>query len=576
MNALLAKLRESGHLRRVDVTLGEWLARAFPAAPPEAALAAALAARAVADGHSALELARAQAWLEGLDATGRTPALPELVHWRDALRASAAVLTDGTGDGLRPLVLDAQGRVYLHRYFEYELQLARALVIRAQSTAIPASDPSPPSRSADTDPAQQRAIDTALARRFTLVTGGPGTGKTYVAVRILAALAQQAHARGAPLRIALAAPTGKAAARLKEAVHAGSATLALPDDIAALIPGEAHTVHRLLGLSPWSATPRHQHETPLPFDVVVVDEISMLDLPLMAKLIDAVAPAARLVLLGDPAQLAAIEAGNVLGALVDAARAAPIADCHVALTTSHRFGAGSSLAGFARAIAAGDGESALAIGAAGGDVELAAPAPSNALLDAAAEAYAGVLDAGDPAAALRAARAFRVLTALRHGPAGCLALDQTIAQRLQRRAGVRADERWWQGRLLMVTANRPELGLFNGDSGVVWPDANGAMQVWFEAGDGPRAFAPAALPPHEGAFALTVHKAQGSEFDRIALVTGPDSAVLTRELLYTGVTRARASMVVHSTGETLRAGIERCTLRMTGLADRVREAAAGT
>jgi len=167
-----------------------------------------------------------------------------------------------------------------------------------------------------------------------------------------------------------------------------------------------------------------------------------------------------------------------------------------------------------------------------------------------------------------------MLTALRHGPSGCLAFDRAIAQRLQRNAGARGDEHGWPGRLILVTANRPELGLFNGDTGVIWPDADGSPRAWFEAGGGtPRALPVAALPPHEGAFALTVHKAQGSEFERVALVTGPDSAVLTRELLYTGVTRARTAVTLYSSLDTLRAGIERRTLRMTGLADRLREAA---
>lgn len=175
---------------------------------------------------------------------------------------------------------------------------------------------------------------------------------------------------------------------------------------------------------------------------------------------------------------------------------------------------------------------------------------------------------------MRAARDFRALTALRHGHCGCLALDAAIAARLQRLAGVRGAEQMWRGRLILITANRPELGLFNGDTGVIWADAGGAKQAWFEGSDGtPRVLPVAALPPYEGAFALTVHKAQGSEFERIALVTGPDSAVLTRELLYTGVTRARSRITLYTTPDTLRAGIERRTLRFTGLADRLREAA---
>jgi exodeoxyribonuclease V alpha subunit len=596
MSTSAADLARSTRLRRVDAALGEWVARAFPDVAPEVTAAAALAARAIADGHSALALDQAQAWLDGIAGDGKPTALPDAGAWHDILRASPAVHAhDGSASpDTRPLVLDAQRRVYLRRYFEYERELARTLITRATgphtesretrrscdspfgpaSPFAPASclrSPSPESRFTDIDPEQQRAIEVALAHRFTLVTGGPGTGKTHGVVRILAALAQ--HAPHEPLRIALAAPTGKAAARLGESLRAQLAGPALPEAVARQIPRDAQTVHGLLGVSPWRATPKFHRALPLPFDVIVVDEVSMVDLPLMAKLVDAVPETARLILLGDPDQLSAVEAGNVLGALVQAARDGPLADCHVALTRSHRFGTDSALGALARAIALGDVDAALHACERDAAVAIADETRVARFFDDAVAAFRAVVDAHDPAEALRAARGFRVLTALRQGTSGCIAIDRAIAAGLQRRLGARVDDRWWQGRLILVTANRPELKLFNGDTGVAWPDADGVPKVWFDGSDGkPRALAPAALPPHEGAFALTVHKAQGSEFDRVALVTGPDSAVLTRELLYTGVTRARSGIAVYSTVETLRTGIGRRTLRMTGLADRLREA----
>ncbi|HET9818560.1 MAG TPA: exodeoxyribonuclease V subunit alpha [Rhodanobacteraceae bacterium] len=575
MNAVLRKLAAARRLRRVDGALGDWLARAYPDAPPEAALAAALAARAIADGHSALALDLAQTWLDGLAGDGSASGLPEASAWCDALRQSPAVhVHDGKAPAARvPLVLDAKRRVYLRRYFDYELGLAQALITRAAGPDTGSRVPSHESRADGIDPEQQRAIDTALAHRFTLVTGGPGTGKTHSVVRMLVALARQAHTRGETLRIALAAPTGKAAARLSDSVHGQLARLDLPPAIAQQIPDRAGTVHRLIGLSPWQARPRFDRASPLPVDVLVVDEVSMVDLPLMAKLVDAVPEHARLILLGDPDQLAAVEAGNVLGALVEATDGGPLQHCHAPLVRSHRFGEGSALAALSAAIACGDADAALRTLAENGDATLVGHDAK--LPDEATARYRAVLDAPDPAEALRAARGFRVLTALRQGPSGCIAIDRAIAQRLQRAVGVRADAQWWRGRLLLVTANRPELDLFNGDTGVVWPDANGTLKAWFDGPQGVlRALAPAVLPPHEGAFALTVHKAQGSEFDRVALVTGPDSAVLTRELLYTGITRARSGIAVYSTADTLRAGIGRRTLRMTGLADRLREAAA--
>lgn len=302
----------------------------------------------------------------------------------------------------------------------------------------------------------------------------------------------------------------------------------------------------------------------------------MVDLPMMYKLANAVREDAMLILLGDPDQLAAVEAGDVLGALVEAAREPPLSQCHTHLTQSRRFARHGALGRLANAIAGGDAEAALATLQEDNDETwlLAENARSTRLVEDAAEAYRAVLDAADAGAALRAANDFRVLTALRHGSAGNLALNRAIEQRLKRHACVRADASWWRGRLLMVTANRDGLGLFNGDVGVVWPDKDGESKVWFEGTDGaPRAISPAALPPHEGAFALTVHKAQGSEFGRVALVLGADTPVLTRELLYTGVTRAREQVEIHGDEALLRAGVARRTQRWNGLADRLREAA---
>jgi exodeoxyribonuclease V alpha subunit len=495
------------------------------------------------------------------------------------LRATAgACRADGCTEPA-PLTLDPQGRVYLSRYFDAERRVAAALTAHATQPPPPFTEGTSDREArivagnGTLDPEQQRAIEVALTRGFTLITGGPGSGKTFTVAYVLAALAAAAGAK--PPRIALAAPTGKAAARLAEALHAQLAGMTLPAPLTASLPREPATLHRLLGISPWRAQPRHHAGAPLPFDVVVVDEASMVDLPLMARLVDALAPRARLILLGDPDQLAAVEAGNVLAALVDACRDDPFAACHVALSGSHRFGARSAIGALARAIAADDAEAALAVPrTAGPAVQWVDGDARDALVEHAYDAFGPLLSAGDPAAALAAARGFRVLTALRHGPWGCLAINRAIEARLKRRHALHMDGEWWKGQLVLVVANRPELGIFNGDTGVVWPDADRRPQVWFEGADGAlRAIPPAALPPHEGAFALTVHKAQGSEFDGIALVTGPDSAVLTRELLYTGVTRARSGLTLYADTDTLRAGIARRTLRMTGLADRLREAA---
>ncbi|HEX8777309.1 MAG TPA: exodeoxyribonuclease V subunit alpha [Rhodanobacter sp.] len=573
MSARLEQWVRNDWLRRADAALATWVARKFQDAAPEVVLAAALAARAVGDGHSALELARAPEWLARVGGQGKLPELPDGESWQASLRAAAGACRSDGRTTAAPLTLDPQGRVYLSRYFDAEQRVATALTAHATQSLPPFPGGAAFAGRATLDPEQQRAIEVALTRGFTLITGGPGSGKTFTVAYVLAALAVAAGAT--PPRIALAAPTGKAAARLAESLRAQLARMALPAPLAASLPREPATLHRLLGISPWRAQPRHHAGAPLPFDVVVVDEASMVDLPLMARMADALAPRARLILLGDPDQLAAVEAGNVLAALVDACRADPFAACHVALSGSHRFGARSAIGALGRAIAADDADAVLALlAAAGPQVRWVDGGTQGALVAQACDAFAPLLGARDPAAALAAARGFRVLTALRHGPWGCLAVNRAIEARLKRTHPLRVDGEWWQGRLVLVIANRPELGIFNGDTGVVWPDAGDQPQVWFESADGvARAIPPAALPPHEGAFALTVHKAQGSEFDDIALATGPDSAVLTRELLYTAVTRARSGITLYGEAETLRAGIARRTLRMTGLADRLREAA---
>jgi exodeoxyribonuclease V alpha subunit len=588
VNGPLARFRDAGRLRRVDTALAEWVQRSFPGAGDEAMVAAALAARAVADGHSALALDRAQVWLDRLEATGKSVELPAVAGWYDALQRSSAVHAAASEVPVcSPLVLDPQRRVYLRRYYDYERRLANALVARASlpgsGGSFPDSRPpvlrseSPALGAGPQDPTRaesHRAVDAALSHRLTLITGGPGTGKTHSVIGLLLALVAQARIDGQTLRIALAAPTGKAAARLRHSVQAQMEALQPPAEIAAQIPAEAYTVHRLIGLSPQTLQARHHRDAPLPFDVVIVDEVSMVDLPLMTKLVDAVAESARLILLGDPGQLAAVEAGDVLGALVAAARESPLRACHVRLTSSYRFGQDSALGALARAIGAGEFQAALRAFERGPEVTCDATARTQDIIDAAARAYRLVLDATGPASALKASQEFRVLTALRRGPRGCTTIDRAIAAALQRRVGVRDGEHWWRGRLILVTVNRPKLGLFNGDTGVIWPDADGRTKAWFEGSNGaPRALSPAALPPHEGAFALTVHKAQGSEFQNVALVTGPPSSVLTRELLYTGVTRARTGITVYTDSDALRAGIGNPTLRMSGLLDRLHEAA---
>jgi len=462
-----------------------------------------------------------------------------------ALAASPLV---ARGDGaFCPLVLDGP-RLYLHRYWELETRLAaglRDLAGRAPSSAAGASPDAVAALFAGQNPAhiagQRQAVDTALARSLTLLAGGPGTGKTTTVRRILQAM----EAPGRPLSVALAAPTGKAAQRLTESL-AGS-----PDG--STCP-PATTLHRLLGLSP-DRPPRHHADNPLPHDLVVVDEASMIDLAVMANLVAAIGPATRLILLGDPDQLASVEVGSVFGDLVQAAAAGgPLAPCLVQLRHTFRFSGDLATA----CAAVRDGDLAALLAATGGTVCWREFPPADPLAaSAAAAALGAALDQPDPAAVLAGLAKARLLTAFRDGPTGVRGLAAHAARRFP--AGGRTP--------ILITRNAPDRQLYNGDVGFL--DSRGL--AWFPAGDGSAREVPAVrLPAHETAWALTVHRSQGSEFDHVHLVLPPtDHPLLTRELVYTALSRARQSVLLDAPRAVLAAALGRRATRPSGLADRL-------
>ena len=570
------------------------------------ALAAALVSHRRGQGHTCLELQRvAGVRLDELveEGDGSGARLPDLAGWTASLRASGVV---GSPGEYAPLVLDPANRLYLHRYWRYETDLAAA--IRARAVAPVAIDG--PRLDADLDQLfpehgdgsgrQREAVRMAATRAFSVVTGGPGTGKTRTVVWLLAALLGQQPGR--PLRIALAAPTGKAAARIAEAVRKAKADLPGDEASKERLPEQATTLHRLLGTVPGSSRFRHDAAHPLAVDVVVVDEASMVDVALMAKLFAALPPAARIVLVGDKDQLASVEAGNVLGEICAGGPAGaghPLARCRVALDKNWRFADGAGIHALVTAVNAGDADAALGllrrevdagtpsagIAAAGTD-DFAGPGsggavrwrrlPSpqripDALLGTVLEAFGPVVGSRDPAAALAALERFRLLAAVRRGPFGVENLNRVCETLLDRAGLIRRRGEWYAGRPVMVTRNDPGLLLHNGDVGIALPDPAdaGNLRVCFAAADGSvRFFAPARLPAHETAFAMTVHKSQGSEFDRVLLVLPErDSPLLTRELVYTGLTRARSSVELWADEPVLRAAIGRQVLRGSGLRD---------
>ncbi len=566
------------------------------------------------------------------------PIAPALDHWLAALRACPWV---GEAGDTAPLILDDE-RLYLGRYWRFETEVAAALHGRMApaegldcerlADGLERLFPVAPASSAGTPrPDWQRiAAAIAVSRRFAVISGGPGTGKTTTVVKVLALLLEQAPA----LRIALAAPTGKAAARLSESIGAGKQRIAAAGgaaDLLARIPEQAQTIHRLLGYGAGGGDGlfRHGAENPLPADCLVVDEASMIDLPLMGRLLAALPAAARLVLLGDRDQLASVEAGNVLGDITGRGQSIrygaeqlgllvrlgampadtpidppidpptdppkgptsgtatdpaspPVAAAVALLRHSWRFGADSGIGALARAINDGNGASALHLldDAAHADITRLAPA-ANALnpacIDWAVERFAAVLQAATPEAALARLEQARVLAALHRGPFGVETLNALITQRLHV-GGALGGDGLHHGMPIMVTANDYEVGLYNGDVGLLWSDAEhgagggaGRLRAHFRTGDGGlRILSVRQLPPHVCAYALTVHKSQGSEFDQVLLVLPPEPIPLaSRELLYTAVTRARRQVTVHAGAAVLRAACATRVHRTSALAERL-------
>jgi exodeoxyribonuclease V alpha subunit len=573
-------------------------------------LAAALVSRATGNGDVCLDL---NAWT-GLP-VAEPPAgrpCPPVGRWIAALRACPAVGRPGEG---RPLVLDEANRLYLHRYWKYESGLAGRIVERAGAPAggfdvgrLKAAIGRQFEGRAETGTDwQQVAVAVALLKRFAVITGGPGTGKTTTVAKILAVWEEINEGR--PTRVLLAAPTGKAAARLKESLqpHTDRASQAPGDDSTSA--REVSTLHRLL--RPLSGTPlfRHNAENPLPVDLMIVDEVSMVDLALMAKLIDALPGQARLVLIGDRDQLASVEAGSVLGDICGrsyrpgfssgfgdlirrvtgqsvprASENRLLQDCIVELQTSHRFAAGGAIGEISRAVNQGDANGAIEMlsKTREGSVVWLEPRPG---LDAMAElekrmaeGFAGYRTEAGPAAMLQELGRFKVLCAHRAGLDGVEAVNRLAERMLARQGRVRIQPRsgspWYAGRPVLITQNDYSLKLFNGDIGITLPDpaeSAESLAAFFPDGDGGlRRFLPYRLPAHETVYAMTVHKSQGSEFDDVLLILpARDSPVLSRELIYTALTRARRRITLFAGREVLATAIHRRIERTSGLRDAI-------
>jgi exodeoxyribonuclease V alpha subunit len=584
--SLLNLLREwavRGWLRELDIALARFFAELDPNATPLLLLGAALTSHQLGRGHVCLDLA---ATLKNPDAVLLLPPEDEtasasvqlpgellrgssLDAWQDALAASPLLSAENA-----PLVIEG-ARLYLRRYWQYEHTVSDRLAAFQQETVnVP---PDLESRLeqlfASDNPEQKQACAIATLHRFAIITGGPGTGKTTTVVRLLALLQTAAVEAGQPLAIRLAAPTGKAAARLTESIRAQVNALPITGEVRANIPREVATVHRLLGSLPETRHFRHDKQNPLQLDVLVIDEASMVSLEMMANLLDALPATARLILLGDKDQLASVEAGAVLGDLC-ATDATHIAK----LTHSHRFGNDSGIGQLAQAVNAGAAPAARGLfkGQSGGEIFAVSlrDVDDPMLNELLREGYAFYLNAlharptsCDDAAVekwaaniLNAFDQFRLLCAVRQGPWGVEEQNRHIVQTLF----PNEKRNWYAGRPVMVTRNDYSVNLMNGDIGIALelpaPELGSApgLRVVFpqnagnpsDGNPGLRYLHPSRLSEVETAFAMTVHKSQGSEFAHTALLL-PDAKnpVLTRELLYTAITRAKTRFSLIESGD---------------------------
>ena len=598
---------EAGVVGDFEVQLVRAVLRRAAVRPADSCLLAlALAARATRLGHVCLDLRTVHDQVVAArddQGTSGDVSLPEPVAWQAELAASAIVsvptgVEERSDGALRPLVLDGF-RLYLQRFWRFEVEVAAQLAQRGDNTA--------PGRSVDdatVDAAleavfggvprdedgsvdlQYVAARRALTRPVTVIAGGPGTGKTHTVARLLAAALGVADAGGDVVQAALAAPTGKAATRMKEAVEAQVVALLDAGQIdadraAALRDIEPTTIHRLLGRRSRTAF-RRDRDDPLPHDLVVIDETSMVSLPLLSRLLDAVRPEARLVLVGDPFQLASIEAGTVLGDMVGpggevgGSTSSPLAGRVTELRRGRRFDSGSEIAALALAIRDGDAPGVLDRLSDGTGIHWIRPDDPAGLaalrgrtVAAASEVVAAALT-GDGPAALEAATRVKVLAAVRRGPFGLFEWSDLIdAAALESVPTVLRGGRPRVGTPVMVTHNDPVNRLANGDVGVVVLAQDGRWVVMAGAPD-LRRLAPTRLGTSEAWWAMTIHKSQGSEFPH-AVVSLPtvDSPILTRELLYTAVTRAKEEVTVIGSEETIRRAVERPVARASGLRDRL-------
>ena len=588
-------------LESIDQVFCGLMQRLAPTDDPWIKAAVALLSRVSGEGHVCLDLDLAgrqirEAGLQHLIEDGA----PASGVWRRRLLEYPPVGAPGT---FKPMILDGP-RLYLHRYWHHENTLATALLQRCRTFC-----PEPNREAlekilniyfADEDADQQEAGLMAATRTLAVISGGPGTGKTHTLARIILMLQDLSPAK--PLRVKLAAPTGKAAARMQESIKAALDRLRPSGEASQTMVPEAQTLHRMLGAVPGLGRFRYHADHLLSADVVIVDEASMIDLALMAHLMRAIPDQARLIITGDKDQLASVEAGAVLGDIcyglggvtsgqgdrsdyvdgfeTNTAPPSPLSNHIIVLRKNYRFSAASGLGALSRAINSGDHEEAVQLLAPGHNNGLGlkpvpgAAALSDALIGEVVSAYGPLMGRNDPREALEQLSRLKILTVVRQGPFGVQAINRTVERILHSQGLIRTMPRpsgWYAGRPVLITRNDYFHNLFNGDMGIALGSAEEEDRqmlrvVFADQRGGYRHLTPFQVPSHETVYAMTVHKSQGSEFERVILILpDQDVPILTRELLYTAVTRARSSLLILGHPDLLRLALERRVVRASGL-----------
>ncbi len=608
MGTGIDRLYAEGVISALDFHFAMSMGRIANEANPDVLLAAVLLSRQLARGHVCLELHTLGVVELGLSSD--TLELPEPGSWIEAIRASSLTTS---GEDIAPLVLDSDNRLYLHRFWQHEQQVAGYIKRAARAQGMVVDDETllsglnrffPPNASDSPEQPDFQRIAAVVAnqKKLCVISGGPGTGKTFTVVKILALLIEQAlHAELPAPTITLVAPTGKAAARLVESIRASKAGLDCSEVVRDAIPETASTLHRSLGSVGGSSTEfRHNRHHRLATDIMLVDEASMVDLGMMRRLVDALPEDARLILIGDMDQLASVDAGAILGdicnsggkrgfsssfqtqiskfagskklSVEDASADVGIADCVVRLQKSYRFGSGSGIAVLASAINSGDSQAALTAIEKYPELSLVPSAPagrlSRELRDSVLEGYGEYLQPLTASERLKRFDRYRVLCVRRTGSYGVGALNELIESALRKRGLLKRQgpDDNYEGRPVMITANNYQLGLFNGDIGLVL-SKDGRLRAHFVGVDGSlRTFSPGRLGRHDSVFAMSVHKSQGSEFQKVAIVL-PDTMnpIMTREVIYTAVTRAKKSVEIHGSPEMLARTIAERRVRSSGL-----------